>query len=369
MAPVLNFLCAALYLLINVVFVIKYSAEVTSHNYSLAAGYAALVIVVLAAARRVPARFFSRKLFFALTALYTGFWIVLLAWVPVESITLDRYEMIRLFWDNFFAGRNPYTPRVPGSNIPGPFPMYFYLALPFHLAGEIGYFSLAGVLVFAYLLRNHIRSEQDRIILLVALLLSPAVAYGILCRSTLFVNSVLVLLYVLTVSGMQPDTGWKEGISAFFAGLLLSTRSIVLVVLLPFLVFLGVQRAGWRRIVLWGAWAAAGCAASFLPVIFFPGFFPDNNPVAVQSIFLPSWIPALVLLTMCLLASRYRSIHSLIAASGLAIFALSAIHILLVIHEYGYQPAIFHDGADISYLNLALPFVFFAMAGPAAVRP
>jgi len=352
-----------IYLFINAVFLVKYSAPITAHPYTLALLYTLIVPFLLRQAKRLPEKLFTKKMFLGLALLYGCFWVVLLALVPADSFTLDRQEMIRLFWDNFFTGINPYTPRTPGSNIPGPFPFYFYLALPFFLIQEIGYFSLTGIIVFLLTLQRHTNNERERILILLALVLSPAAAYEILCRSTLFLNSALVLLYVYTVRRVDLDKTRNLCLSALVFGLLLSTRSIVLVLLLPFLLFLGLHRKGIGSLLLWGAWSAAGVTVTFLPVMFFPGFFPANNPIAVQNIFLPSWIPALALLGMCFLAARRRVLYVLVTGSGVTIFLLVCLHIALVMNSYGFYATIFQDGADITYLTLSLPFALLGLSG------
>lgn len=81
-------------------------------------------------------------------------------------------------------------------------------------------------------------------------------------------------------------------------GLILSTRSIVLTVMCPYLVFIGIHKTGLKKISLWVIGIIMGFTATFLPIIFFQGFFPSNNPFAIQNIFLPLWLPIIVLLLM-----------------------------------------------------------------------
>ena len=61
-----------------------------------------------------------------------------------------------------------------------------------------------------------------------------------------------------------------------------------------------------------------GFAVTFLPVVFFSGFLPNNNPFAVQNIFLPVWFPVIVLLVMTLAAFWIRSLGKFIFYSMIA---------------------------------------------------
>jgi hypothetical protein len=63
---------------------------------------------------------------------------------------LERHHLI---WDNYFSGEYVYFAKSNFGNPPGPMPFYYVLALPFYAVGELGYFSLLGIVVFVLLLR------------------------------------------------------------------------------------------------------------------------------------------------------------------------------------------------------------------------
>lgn len=345
------------YLLINALFIAKYASRVTPDYGWLLAGYLVLIPLFYIIAYRLPGRLYRRWVFWTLVALLVVAALVAYDFISQESLRVDRYEMIRLFWDNYFNGINPYTPRVEGSNIPGPFPFYFYLALPFYAVGEMGLFTLAGFLLYILLIRTCVSTERDRQVVLFALLLSPAYAWEIITRSTLFFNTTLVLGYLFLVAVIDLTRSRNVFLAAVLFGFLLSTRSIVLTVMLPFLVFLGVQRSGWFKILLWGSGTVLGFGLTFLPVAFTPGFFPANNPFAVQNIFLPAWFPAVVLLVMSTATLRIATLDRFIYASMLALALLASAYFTLQVFQYGMYAALFEDKADISYFILALPFI------------
>lgn len=350
-----------IYLLINTLFIAKYASRVTADYWWLVAGYLVLIPLLYVIAYRLPEWLYRRWVFWSLVALLIIAALFAYQFISQESLRVDRYEMIRLFWDNFFNGINPYTPRVEGSNIPGPFPFYFFLALPFYAVGEMGLFTLVGFLLYILLIRSYIPTERDRQVVLLALLLSPAFAWEIITRSTLFFNTALVLGYLLLVMRIDLKQNRNVFLAAFLFGLLLSTRSIVLTVMLPFLVFLGVQRSGWPKIVLWGFGIVLGFGLTFLPVAFTPGFFPSNNPFLVQNIFLPTWFPLVVLLLMSVAALRIPTLDRFIYVSMLALVFLAIAYFSLQVIQFGAHASLYEDKADISYFILALPFVGFSL--------
>ena len=350
-----------IYILINVLFIIKYSSRITHYYYLLSLGYAVTLPVLFYLTSYIPEKLFTKKIFFILAILFVAFSITSFAVIPQESLRVDRYEMIRLFWDNFFADINPYTPRSLETNIPGPFPFYFYLALPFYAIGEIGYFSLLGFIIFVLLLRKAIQDERNRILILLALILSPAYSWEIICRSTLFLNSTLVLAYIFVLTIIDIDKNKNIIISAILLGLILSTRSIVLTVMCPYLVFIGIHKTGLKKISLWVIGIGMGFTATFLPIIFFQGFFPSNNPFAIQNIFLPLWLPIIVLLLMTVISIKIEHISDFIFYSMIFTVVLVFAYFLVQVMQFNFSIALFKDGADISYIVLSLPFVLFGI--------
>jgi len=350
-----------IYILINVLFIAKYSSRVTPYYYLLSIAFALTLPVLFYLAGHIPEKYFTKKVFFVFVILFISFSIVCFAIIPQESLRVDRYEMIRLFWDNFFAGINPYTPRSLGTNIPGPFPFYFYLALPFYAIGELGFLSLLGFLLFIVLLRKFIQDESNRILILLALMLSPAYWWEIVARSTLFLNTTLVVAYIFLLAILDLEKNKNIIFSAILFGLILSTRSIVLTVMLPYLFFIGVYKTGLKKLSLWVLGIGIGFTATFLPIVFFSGFFPSNNPFAVQNIFLPLWFPITILLLMIVISIRIHEISEFIFISMLMMVVLVFAYFFLQVTHDNFYIALFKDGADISYIILTLPFVLIGL--------
>ena len=194
---------------------------------------------------RLPSRIFTDRTYIVIVIAFSVFMGIVLLTIPQESLRVDRYEMIKLFWDNTLARINPYTPRGIHTNIPGPFPCYFILALPFYLCKEIGLLSLTGFLFFSYLLYRSGASMKSRTIALLLLAGSPAFAWEITCRSTIFLNMVLVVGLI-----QQMERWSKGGFTArasigygLLTGFIACTRSVTILVLVPIFSIYGIITA------------------------------------------------------------------------------------------------------------------------------
>jgi hypothetical protein len=353
-----------LFLVLNGLFVYKYGARITPHFLPLTAAYSLGFAILFYSLPALPERLFTRKLYVAAAAAFCLAFAVLLHFVPQEAIRLDRHEMIALFWDNASEGINPYTPRTPGSNVPSGFPLYFAMSLPFHLIGEIGYLSLLGFALFAWLLYRRddipLRGRTSALLLLLA---SVAFAYEILCRSTIFLNSAMALAVVWFHRRYFSASRLGFAATAVLTGLAVSTRSVIVAMLAPF--FLSRLKADFTPKSAAGFLAISGAAfaSTFLPLLFYSGFVDEYNPFMVQaSAFLPMGV-ILAALALAAGASFFiRTDSQYYWTVCLILFGLAAYYLIHNVRLWGWTTAIFESQADITYFSFCLPFLAFAAA-------
>lgn len=359
--------CLALvmmYLTVNAVFVLKYGSRIVTHGSLLAALYLVTVPAAFRLLTRLPSRIFTDRTYIVIVIAFSVFMGIVLLTIPQESLRVDRYEMIKLFWDNTLARINPYTPRGIHTNIPGPFPCYFILALPFYLCKEIGLLSLTGFLFFSYLLYRSGASMKSRTIALLLLAGSPAFAWEITCRSTIFLNMVLVVGLI-----QQMERWSKGGFTArasigygLLTGFIACTRSVTILVLVPYFLYLWYNNSRAPRPVLYSAAAFGAFAIPFIPFLAYTSFFHGYNPFAVQTSIMPGWATAIVGLISCAVALRLRSFAGFVFFQTLCIFSIAFIFVSTQIIRYGWHNSLIGDRADISYLLLAFPFLFISIA-------
>jgi hypothetical protein len=308
--------------------------------------------------------FNSSKLKWYLIGGLSSFSILFFIIHPQNLLRIDRFEMIQLFWDNAFSKVCPYCPRSEGTNIPSPFPFYFFLALPFYLIHEVGVLSLSGVIAFIIVLttRKYISNELKNMILLL-LLTCPAVIYEIGCRSTNFLNSVLVLCLVLYIKELHLNSGIKIFTTGILAGCVMSTRSISFLFL--FLIFL----YRWRKSLFSGQFILLAVTTvmtffvTFIPLILIcKDKFITFNPFTVQTSLapFPVMFAVAILSTIAILFTKDFFTWCLI--SGFACFFLFIGHCF----QFGggnYIHAIVTSNIDISYISFSLPFFLYSLCG------
>jgi hypothetical protein len=347
---------ALVYLTINGLFVLKYGSRL--------AGFLPAVSYLIAAPAlfwfltRLPSRIFSNRAYVAVVLVFAALMGIVFAAIPQERLRVDRFEMIRLFWDNAFRGINPYTPREIDTNIPGPFPGYFIIALPFYLCREIGLLSLSGFLLFSWqLFRNDagVRASTVALLLLVA---SPAFAWEVACRSTIFLNMALVMVLILRME-RRSKAGFSNRASFIYGlltGVVACTRSVTFLVLAPYFIYLWSNHRAPRPVPYITA-ALGAFGLPFVPLLAYPSFLHGFNPFAVQSSLLPGAATVVIALFAMVGALRTKSFSGFVLLQTLCLFAIAFGYVAIQIARSGWHAVFIGDGADISYFLLAFPFL------------
>jgi len=351
-----------LFVLINFIFCAKYASRITDWYLPLALGLAGVHFAIWK-----YRALFSKILFlnFVNTILIVIFCIgcyYVLTKVPVESLKVDRWSVITSFWETHLSGEYAYFAKANTGNPPGPMPFYFILAFPFYYFGELGLFSLLGIMVFFLLLKY--AKIQNHIITITLLLLciSPFYLWEIVGRSNVFINSVLVLFSIVYFNKNEPLTLQRIIVTSILTGLLMSTRNVFAI---PYVIlFLFAWRSGritFGNLVLIGTIALFVFISTFLPFVI--GHFKEfqtMNPFLVQSTFL---IPFGYTVGFVLLAIFFgltcKKAEDVYFFSGLTLFISIAVYIVYHFIDTGFTDTYFGGVGDISYFILSVPFLLY----------
>lgn len=288
---------------------------------------------------------------------------VAFAKVPYESLNGDRWSVITSFWDNYFNGQYVYFAKSNFGNPPGPMPFYYILALPFYAIGELGYFSLLGIVVFVLLLRFAEIPKAQRTVAILLICSSGFYLWDVVCRSNVFLNGSLVLFSLLflfrSIETKKPKTLVANGV---IIGMLLSTRNVFVI---PYIVaFLYLLRSGQlclAQAFKIGVVAVLSFVLTFVPFVYnHIADFIKMNPFIVQSSFLMplGWSLFCILLS---LAGYFavRETADVYFYSGIVLFFTIVLHFVYQSVKYNLEEAFFNSRADISYFILCLPFLLF----------
>jgi hypothetical protein len=312
--------------------------------------------------KRIDLKLFRSNIFFySLVFLYSLAHIVLFHFIKAETLNVDRWSVISSFWEQALSGQYPYNAQSHMGNYPAPLPFYFVMALPFNLIGEIGYLSLAGILILAVFLRKNLTSRNS-VGALVILFLSVSVFWEISTRSTILVNSILFMVYLVWLGKVNFENAKQYWISAIIGGLLLSTRTIFALALVIYVVFLfkskGVKL---KSLIIWSLIIFGVLLLTFLPfLVFYSHEFLIRNPFNVQTDHLFPFNISVIFIALSVIAgficSQKRELLYYIC--GMLVLVIVA-YFYLCIQKYGFKDAYFNSGIDLSYMLFAFPFLLY----------
>ena len=280
--------------------------------------------------------------------------------IHISSLNVDRWSVIYSFWEAFLNGDYPYFSRSHMNNPPGPMPIYFVIALPFYLINEIGWMPLVAIFIGVVFISNQIKNLTSKLIFVLFMFTFMGFYWELLSRSTILLNSFLVLIVLLYSEKSITRQNYSFYLSALLTGVILSTR---MVFVMPFL-SLGImallsKKVSFLRLLIWTALALFAFALTFLP--FYIGFkesFFIMNPFKVQSGFLlPSIYNYVFILISIVLSLFFYNKLSLLLLSGYSLFISIFIYFVYHLMHSGLQGAYFQSGADISYFLFCVPFL------------
>ena len=353
--------------LINAIFVYKYGAAFLGHSVFIFMGLIVLYYLFFSYLWK-GLRF--KNLPLPGYVLCGGMFLIVLGlsltFVDKESLGIDRWSVVESFWDAVFNGEYPYSAYSHMGNLPGPFPFYFLICLPFMLVRMLGLLTVATVVMFLILMKRKIgRRASDRLAL--GILFSPWIYYEIAVQSNVFSISVL---FALSSSGIGALFESKN-VKPWARGLLLSTRGVYL---LPVLRDLGSiwRGKGFRVFLSEGLISFVAFALTFAPILlFWPGESLLSNPFITQAgtfLSLQSILLFAILAFILGVLIYKEAWPSIIFADGMLLLLPVLWYFLTTILELGWEVAIFDDHLDLTYLLLPLPFILIAsFASPSLV--
>lgn len=363
-------ICIILLALVNGLFVLKYSSRIIAMEYayvlSISLLFAALIGYLVRERIKKAGDFFMKKshlsiksLVYVLLIFIIGIWVVSFFLVPKESLRVDRWLMIKTFWDNVFSGNYPYVP-IYSNNVPGQLPIYHILALPFHAIGEIGLLSVVVFIGLLWGIKKFNNTEKGIISLPLFLLLwlcSPAIWWESVTRSTIVMNMNLVILFLL----YSEQKGRKAMNQGVLSGLLIATRSSVAIPLSVGFFGTMIRENQWKKL-LFTSFITVMIPVMCLGVLYSwdAKLFIQYNPLSMQSLFLPTWLSIVLVGLSILLGIKATDVRNKLFYSGLMLFCTVFCAFIYAVSKYGWHEAVFLDAFDISYFLQAAPFLMLA---------
>ena len=353
----------ALFIIVNVLFVAKYSARI-SDTFALCATLLAVVSYYVLC-RYVQWKALGGRMTFVLCLICFAMMLVLQYGIDPYTLQVDRWSALHFPIQNLLSGVYPYAANTHIDGYASPFPVWQILHVPFYLMGNVG---LSFFFAFALFLWSMFKVQGKAKATMAGLLMCSSVAvwYEVAVRSDLLTNMLLLAAMInLVLHRMSRE--WVDAKCWWMAcavGLLASTRMIVLVplaiLLFPYL--LGMK---WYRQISVVLLTMLVFLLTFVPFVAWDWeefYYFDKNPWALQtrqgnlSDFL-LFIPFILFLSF-----NHHSVprqYFRNSAIALAAFvAVTFVHNMYITENWN----IFSSTFDITYISTYLPFCFLSMA-------
>lgn len=358
-----------MFVVVNVLFVAKYSARV-SVVVAFFATLASIVFYFILLRWVLSLYGLSSQTFGGFKLLMIGcltaFVGMLMAQYVVDpyELQVDRWSALHFPIQNLLSGVYPYTATTHLGGYASPFPVWQILHVPFYLMGNVG---LSFFVATAFFLWSCCRVYGKDKAVVVGLLLCSSVAvwYEVAVRSDLMTNVLLVVAFINLV---QPRLchEWIEANRWWIAcavGLLASTRLLVLVPIALLLFPFFLRLSGRSQI---GVLLLTGSVflLTFLPFALWDWqefYYFQNSPWKLQTrqgnpldfiIFLP--LAIFLSMTHRGVVKRYYRNSALMLV---AIVGITFVHNMYSTSHWG----LFSPAYDITYLSSALPFCILAI--------
>ena len=357
-----NILLAVIYIFINALFVWKYAADYLQYPLMLSLIYIVIIFMVIYLMSRdykvnlsksVQTRIYFSVVFLAACVLT----IIMLQFDP-EKIAVGRYPAMYEWISRLLSGEFPYG----GDINPSGFPFLFVLAIPFYILGDLGFFQIFSLLVFALIIhpgcsKNDLSGLRSILLLIAA----PIFLFEIVVRSDLFSNMVMVMLYLVI---FQLYSRNREYIFIILlglgGGLLLSTRGVVLLIYIIF--FLYMIRKHEFKYGLFIFSMLAGFILTLAPFLIWDAkHFVESGPFAIQLSYIPGWVFILSIIASVACGLSIKSLKGIYTAISVMLFGVVLIAFVISIVNFGLTESVMGDRFDISYFSFAFPFLLISL--------
>ncbi len=348
-------------LFINFIFFYKYSSRYTEFAFHLSSILLIIQLLIFKFGNKIILTNSLKKIIcYVLLSFIISIVIISYFTIPIELLNSDRWSVISSFLTEFHNGNYPYYAKSHLGNYPGPMPIYFLIALPFHLVGELSTLSCLGYCILTVFLIKKNKATENINFLLFYMFTSLYLIWEITTRSNLFTFTILVLLVLNEFTNLNNKNTLKFYGLAILTGLMLSTRSVYI---LPYLIFflssLINKEITFKKLFLFLSIALIAFISTFIPFIYF--FYSDfftMNPFIIQSSFLiPKFYTLIFILISILLAFLVKNKTDKFFYSGLSLFIAILIYAIYHLFNYGYEASYINSKIDISYFIFCIPFL------------
>lgn len=345
------------YLIINSLFIIKYTSRVNILWGIL--GILLYILFLVVIIKNLKKNKYIVLVCLISYSLIAGIGVPLL--YPLGSINVDRWDMIQVFCSSIEKGVFPYSIHGETSyNLPAQSPFYFILCYPFYLLKYYVGIPLVSIWIWWIGLRYIKAPNAD--LTAIILLTSPIFNYEVISCSTIFFNSVIVFMWVNSFKNYETESIKFFLINGFIGGLLLATRNSYIIPVIMMGIHMLIYIKYKIKPIVWSIGMILSFILVFMPFIWYWGtdVWFENNPFKVQrEVILPVSVMIFLIIGTSLNAFKCKNWNQVIFYSGIWLF-LSALMVLIFTSiRFDFITAFINSRADITYFILCIPFILF----------
>lgn len=352
-------ICFLLFTIINVFFCIRYTLRISIPIAIITTSIYLIISSLIWLIYKCNYSLSKNKIFIVL-GLFIIICCVAIYFIPIESIRVDRVEMINIFWDNVLNGEYPYgTGGSINGNRPAGWPIFFILCYPFYLFKTYVLIPIFSILILLFIFFK--KNPQTTGIITLMIVTSPAFYWEIICRSTIFFNATIFILWFISLANINKNV-FRFYFSAVLGGLLLSTRSVLILPIFIYIIYALRCELSFYKSAKWCSCLFFTFLISNLPLLFY-GIDSVSfvNPFIIQSSFLLPFNFTVIFAIISLIpAILCKSFTQTIFYCGISLFIMFFGYIIYNLITFGLEYCIYF-GCDISYFLFSVPFFFYIL--------
>lgn len=337
------------WIFLQTVFAVKYGSRLLPYPLLWAIATPLVMIAGFALADRSKKANLSRRYIAVYATLSLALALVVIWKVDPETLQVDRWSVVDSFWRATESGNYPYHARSHLDNPPGPLPGYFGVLWPFWKFNLLAVFSVLGGILG--LMRNPFRAT------LWAVSSSLFLLWEFITQSNLFTFTLLTLMYLSYIYKNTSNFTLLRGLGiGILGGILLNTRSIMILAYIVYLPFLwNLHRM--RLLPILTGILMGFIAPLLLLYLSFPTEFTTSPPWDTQTTELLPPIYGLVFMGLAF-AAGFAPLKALgpSTRTGLTYFIAMLIYTLHHAVQNGWNQVIWEGGVDWSYFIFATAF-------------
>lgn len=363
----MNQIQRTLFLLINSLFIAKYSVRFGLNPYITVLLYCFVAVFIIWIVNKNFKRINDKNTTFFFLFLFLFLLSAILClnyFIDPLKLQVDRWSAIHNFIHDLFQGIYPYAAHTHLGGYGSPFPVWQCFHIPFYLLGNVGLAMFFFIFVLGIFLVWYFENYLQSFIFMVFLVVSPAFWYEVAVRSDLIYNFIFCVIAIAFLHKRNYSIQNKSFALGILCGLFLSTR---LSVFIPFAMYLfpGFLIANLKSKAVFIFSSIFVFVLTFLPFVFWDFhslLFFKYNPFVLQTR-QGSIIEVIILLSMIYYFSINWKNNLTLCYAYIAITIIMFVSVTFshrMITE-NFVNDLFSSSYDITYFSMALPFVIFAL--------